>query len=501
MTKLIYLAFLLFITNVLIAQPVIKEFQTLNVDKEYRFVNFIDADETGFYISTVHKTARPFTYFVEKRNKNTGDLIFEIKLEHKPCYSICTNNKIIVVYSELNNENDSRKLSCSIFSSVDGIKIKDKEIEEIGGQKLGPYKNDYLIIASPDKSKLLMIPNHNDLGFPNPKAEQKSMKMYNSTTMELIWELKVDLSLSSDAVIDNIGNILCPYKSYIRVVRFKSDKERDINVSLKLPQRLTTAIIGFTKDGQATATGMFTETIEEINEKGEVKLISGKAGFYYTNINISELKLEKERIEYFTPEIEQKLSWQDKGRFVNKNPGDKEYKALKMFSQNGEVYFIAEHRLQKEWNYSYNEEGDVENNKSNFLYEHKEIIITKFSQSGHIEWTRILPKETVGALGGLQCIFINDKICFVFLDEKSNTQKFTLDNYEAGKLKPLTALSNSNALCITIDKNGNAKRNVLFFYSSYFLLPKSRDVIVDNKTLLIYLGFKTSDKIGTLTFD
>lgn len=477
MKKILY-SFFTLIVNIIVAQPIVQEFAAFNNDKSYRFNAFIDADETGFYFSTVHKTERPFIYFLEKRNKGNGELIFEIKLDHKPYYTICNNNKIVIIYSEL-GKNSVRNLSCSIFSSTDGSKIKDKELEEIGGQKLGPYTYDYSIITTPDKTKLLIIPNQNSNDIPNNKLENKFPKMYNSNTMEVIWELQSNMSLEEDAVIDNNGNILLPLANSIGIIKFKSDKVRYLSESLTSPQWMRTLLLDFTKDGQAIACGIF---------------IGGKAGFYYSKINVNEFKFENEQIQYFTPEVEQKLTWQDNVGFVNKNPSDKDYKALKLIEQNGIIYFIAEHCLHT---VRMGDHPDVAH-PSNL---HKELIISKFSTSGKIEWVKILPRSTGMITGNLHFGYYNNKLNLIYLDDKSNTKKYSLDSYEPEKLKIVSNIYAANALCITIDEKGVATRKVLYFTYKFVLYPQDKNVLLDSKTLLIFMRHKESDKLGTITFD
>jgi hypothetical protein len=155
-------------------------------NKKMEFNSFIASDETAFYNEINNKAEKKFQ--LEKRNKQTGDLIYQKDLNSEVCFSFIYDKNIIVIYNEFDKPSDKRSLSCSVFSAENGEKVKDVKLCEMKAQlEIGNHSFDYGFSLSPDKSKLLIVPHHTWY-----VHEVNNLKLFDVSKMSLLWEKNFD---------------------------------------------------------------------------------------------------------------------------------------------------------------------------------------------------------------------------------------------------------------------------------------------------------------------
>jgi len=128
---------------------------------------------------------------------------------------------------------------------------------------------------------------------------------------------------------------------------------------------------------------------------------------------------------------------------------------------------------------------------------------------GRAVWMKVIPKSTssrdTGSLSdetastNYNLLTLNSKIYLIYLDHPKNADK-TVDNYDPERLGKVLGIRGPNVVCVSIDGDGNANKNVIHENEEFCMIPQVQDVLLDKSTLLVYMRKGKYEKFGTLVF-
>jgi hypothetical protein len=131
-----------------------------------------------------------------------------------------------------------------------------------------------------------------------------------------------------------------------------------------------------------------------------------------------------------------------------------------------------------------------------------DAIITKVNVSGKIEWIKTMP-ISVEAANYVNCAYLNNKMYYIFNDDKDNEKNIDLTKVESSK-QTITSKSgrgkNVNTTCITIDPKGNMQRTLICNNKDVEFYPLDKTAWVDkNKILLYFMSDSSKEFFSSLS--
>ncbi len=512
--KKIYLSILILAVHITFSysQATIKEWDEIKRENpDIHLDHLIRSDESGFYTLAIRTRGKGTDYYIEKYNKQ-GKMMFSQTIKDEPYYTLIAPKYLYLFYTTYDKDAGKKTLTYQKLSSESGEKLDEIELDELQSDEYGTYGRRFYMSLSPDKTKLLIVPQFKWAG----KPEETRFKLYDAVTMKLIWEKQIpnefeDYKIQTGSFhLDNEGNVLFIYQYAVVLDDFKSDDKvggslavinvksktiHQIKISLPEDKLLTSHIINITESGTAVVAGVFKDPpIKGKKKKGAPKR---RAGVYYASIDLKTAKLGNESTTYFTDGVNAKLTYKFDGSDA---PGDKYIHATQIVEMDKSVYFIAEN------NYSITVSS---NNGSSTTNYHNELIVSKINSSGSVVWMKVIPKSTssreTGSLSdetastNYNLLTLNSKMYIVYLDHPKNADK-TVDNYDPERLGKVLGIRGPNVVCVSIDGDGNANKNVIHENEEFCMIPQVQDVLLDKSTLLVYMRKGKYEKFGTLVF-
>ncbi|MFL5765390.1 MAG: hypothetical protein ACJ77K_15705 [Bacteroidia bacterium] len=470
MKKIILGCSLVLALNNILAQPVLKEWESFNKDnKKDQFDGFLGADETGFYLAVGNKAEKK--NYLEKRDKQNGALIYRKDMNAEAAFSFVSGKNIVVLYNTFDKPTDTRTLTASVFLCSNGEKVKDFELCKMKAQlEMGNHTFDYGFSLSPDHSKFLVVPHHTWY-----IHEVNDLQLFDAGKMSLIWKKDFDQKqiITDRYEVDNDGDVVFAEDQSIGMIPNKSKEAT--KTKLQFPDDVYPKEIALKfSSGDVIAACVYKRS----NDNG----ISGGVAFF--RVGLSDLKIKQKSIVDFDKLASEKLTWEDPD--VRKFPGEKSFKNIDLVEEGGSFYLVAEQSLR------YQMDGRA------IRYSHGELVVSKFA-GDEIKWTKVLPRNT--DVQDLNCNIVAtpDKISLVY-PESPASEKYNAENYPQGKLKPAYNCRDSYVVSYTIDSGGAVAKSLIKKNKDACIFPQKPNTLLDKNSLLLYLDESRIGKFGMLTF-
>lgn len=193
-------------------------------------------------------------------------------------------------------------------------------------------------------------------------------------------------------------------------------------------------------------------------------------------VDPSTSKIYQQSFDYFTAPVIEKLNYKD--GLIDADPAEKFYSFKKILAFNGNVYLIESH--------SYSITGSHSNGVSSTDSYERELLVTKYNNSGKMEWMKIIPKFTVNNLNSFNCLINNGTIYLFYPEHPKNLEKSTVDNYDTKGYKEVKFFNGAAVVCTSISESGSVKRKQLFINEGWCYDPLPYDISLEENNGLIF---------------
>ena len=187
--KKLYLVVLILFSQITFvsAQAQIKEWEEIQRENpDIHLDHLIRSDETGFYSLAIRTRGKGTDYYVEKYSKQ-GKMMFSQVIKDEPYFTLVSQKYLYLFYTTYNKEEKKRTLSYQKLSSESGQKLDEITLDDLRGDDEDVRGRYFGMILSPDKTKLLIIPQLRG----NTKPDETRFKFYDVSTMKFIWEKEI----------------------------------------------------------------------------------------------------------------------------------------------------------------------------------------------------------------------------------------------------------------------------------------------------------------------
>ena len=223
--KKIYLSILILAVHITFSysQATIKEWDEIKRENpDIHLDHLIRSDESGFYTLAIRTRGKGTDYYIEKYNKQ-GKMMFSQTIKDEPYYTLIAPKYLYLFYTTYDKDAGKKTLTYQKLSSESGEKLDEIELDELQSDEYGTYGRRFYMSLSPDKTKLLIVPQFKWAG----KPEETRFKLYDAVTMKLIWEKQIpnefeDYKIQTGSFhLDNEGNVLFIYQYAVVLDDFK----------------------------------------------------------------------------------------------------------------------------------------------------------------------------------------------------------------------------------------------------------------------------------------
>ncbi len=244
------------------------------------------------------------------------------------------------------------------------------------------------------------------------------------------------------------------------------------NHALELVNNNTIAYVGVFRDDVPFEKPFTYKGITYLQTDYDVKV---KGGIFSYFIDTKTNELKNKNANHFSDDVEKKLSYEI--GLIKGRTGLKYYSYEKTVVLNGCVYVIESH--------SYTFEFSNKTKYSVSTSVERELIITKYTEDGKMDWMKIIPKCTMDKLNNFNLVIRNNKLNFFYAENPKNLKKGTVDNYDPEKYAEISNYNGSVLVCTTIDEKGNLNRAEVLKNQGWCYDPDPMNILLDNNNTLI----------------
>ncbi len=506
----------------------------------------IGEDENSFYILRTTRSGLSPKKIVEKYNKKNMTLEYSTDielLETKRDFFVdygntlqltLINNEIVIFYDLLTDWQKKRSLYQKTIDKDGNLSIR-KEIESLQSDAGMNIKLPVCqFIFTKDKKKLLIQK------IVEPRETNTAIfSLFDYPSLTNIWNKSIDMNYNNTQIHILTDSIMKNGTAYISFETESKDpffdfKKGNFNFTSGTIAIYYTALIkpnestlsnvtqinkysddskyrfpGYeivSKKGKIIRAGLYNEMSGSSSEKDPANL---KMGTYFSIIDPITNKTSNESYAPFPSDVNNKLTYKIEYSEY-KFPSNKIYKIRKIVEMNEDFYIIAENSAIDSLfcSYSPNYSISLLDITNTLEYQqsstNRELIITKFNNSGKSEWTKIIPKYT-NYSGNFNVISYNKKLFFFYLENPQN-EKFDINNYTPKDNYSIGQIIKANTVCTTLEANGNMSKQVISKpingKGQYYFCPNWIGVMVgDNKLIVNYQAkeSKYKTKLGLIT--
>lgn len=447
------LFFLIFISGYSYAQkPVLSEEFKFKIGEKYKRIK----SANSYYVASGENMVA-----IKKGRKNMTIQRFSLKdlkedvkkrqvIEDKGDFQTVMNlNGKAVVFYTVKDKAYAQKISLTGIIAEKPILVgsdKDNINNDVGfkstyGFDAGGRINKFVFKKSFDGTKLLVLFR---VKTANDKADKIGVSVYDSS-LKLIWSRKVKLPYANkwleneDFAIDNEGSFYMTasvfnsraeeknkleYTFRTEVFKIKEDPKEIIKSKIELPGKsIMDAVLGLDKGGKVRVSGFYANNDNKLEASG---LFS--ASLDETGVVASVIKTD------IPVEIAQQYALKREERINEgtQNEDDKkDFENLKVnnivFNQDGSLVLLGEQRYVESFTTS-----SSSGSRTTYKYYYRDIIASKLSSEGSVEWFHRLPKYQTGARGKRSMSYINfgnnNKHYLFHIDDFTNLKR-SFDEY------------------------------------------------------------------------
>jgi hypothetical protein len=371
-----------------------------------------------------------------------------------------------------------------------------REYETLSGNLIGGIKQ--ITISHPTDNnyspfEICFSPNNTKMAIVSVYEKPKQVTIYETNSNKkigiktLIQSYKnVDIASSHNYTLDDNGAFF-----YIFTYNKKTDCIANIqpeatqplvtdlvyeniqkNHALELVNNNTIAYVGVFRDDVPFEKPFTYKGITYLQTDYDVKV---KGGIFSYFIDTKTNELKNKNANHFSDDVEKKLSYEI--GLIKGRTGLKYYSYEKTVVLNGCVYVIESH--------SYTFEFSNKTKYSVSTSVERELIITKYTEDGKMDWMKIIPKCTMDKLNNFNLVIRNNKLNFFYAENPKNLKKGTVDNYDPEKYAEISNYNGSVLVCTTIDEKGNLNRTEVLKNQGWCYDPDPMNILLDNNNTLI----------------
>jgi hypothetical protein len=426
----------------------------------------------------------PKDFFKKGKSQPTSlDGIYHFNDKQYVFYSNYQKKKFTSYVLELDNE-----------YNVTGEPIELDEVDVEGSFSKGSYG----IRLSQDSSKLLI---YYLTPFKRMENEKFRFMIFDTHTIEKIAEKEIILpKKDKDFYISDMQ--LTPDNKVYLLAKEYYEKSEKKNKTYKDPKYYYT-FYQYDLNGDDEETGEYKIELEKkfINDLAfefvdDQIVVSGFyglknsqdiSGIFYMRLNRLTGDTKAEDVYEFPKEFVAEFYTQKQVDKADKKGKDLEVPRMVFRSfiveDDGSALLVAEQHYIIERCYT-DSRGNV---RCVYYYYYNDIIVTRVNADGEIEWCIKIPKKSVDTVGGYYLGYLmgetDDYLYFFFNDHLENA-----NTNDPVKVKQLGSLKKSAVVMVTVDKKGNAEKEMLYSQekSKQFFRPRVSAQFEGTKDMIFY---------------
>lgn len=451
------------------------------------FLNISTSDTSAVYIRRKNTAGTTLGFLIEKIDIKTQKSLFIADLEIEESYKLAEiqiiSNKILVFFTKIDKKEKYKYLLLKEISAINGEKISDtKIVSSLNYEDSGYERTNFFVKFSPDKSKMIIISSKNNRTASTIECNIYDTNNFKKLASKDLKESQMSIYLDFDKFkVDNAGNIFYLFKYYDNFI------DRNIGIGI------TTLLLNFPK-GQTILLPLNKVKVqfEQTNFEFDNNLIyisgafndslSGKevtkSGYFLFTVDIKSNEIKSKSFNYLPNNIKEKLAYK---------VGTLKLVTLKnIIRHNNCTYVIGYH--------AYSIMSDER------YYFANEILISKFDKDNKLEWMRLIPKFSEYHLTDYNYLIKDNKIHFIFAENKKNIENYDLVNYDIKKIKRTDKVHGSVVIAVSVNEKGDLVRNELFENSTWCYENDPVNYISNNgKSLLIRMSKGKKERYDKVT--
>lgn len=449
--------------------------------KSPNLYGFFNKGKNGIFHTEVTEKGKQRVFVLEKYNNDLSNLFSQgIQLEEREEYQFfeIKQNKIYF-FSTLYDGKD-KSLFLRVLDGESGKIISEKrKLSSLPSDPFGLGGRNFPILFSEDESKMMIVS-----AFQWPKKPQdvkaevyelSSLKLTN--TLNIPAEYEGTIIKSRSYQVTNQGNILYIVKTdtkeknaIIKETLVSYDVSSKANKYLNLPfeKKKIENSETFIKNGVYYVTGVFKD---EYSKKDGLE---NKTGVFCVSVDTKEFKLISPEMNYFSSDIETKLSYKDGQK--KRELSEKEFTSKQLVHTASGFYLIE--------NLTYTAEVSAGNTTVYKPYS-RELIVSKYNNNGKLEFVKVIPKNATNKMYGEDILESNDNLFIFYCEHPKNLEKYTLENFDPKEYNDIGDLRGPVGVCVKVDANGNLSRQELIINETWCYWPGSGIVVKEGKELVV----------------
>lgn len=442
---------------------------------------FFNKGKDGIFHTEVVEKGKQRTYMLEKFNSDLSNLFSQgIPLEEKEEYQFFTIKQNKIFFFTTLYDGKDKSFFLRILDNNTGKVISEKQkLSSLPSDPFGTNGRNFPILFSPDETKMMIVSS-----FQWPKKPQDvKAEVYDLSSMKIITTMNIPgdyentMIKSRSYAITDQGNILFIMKTdskeknviiketlALYETSSKSYKYQDLPFEKKKIENSYT----FLKNGNFYITGVFKDDYSKKEDK------ENKAGVFCVAVDSKNFKLVTSDFNYFSTEIDTKLSYKDGQR--KKELSEKEFTSKEIIQTVTGFYLIE--------NLTYTSEI-TKGNTTVYKPYSREFIISKFNNTGKLEFVKVIPKNTADKMYGDDIVESNDNLFVFYCEHPKNLEKFSLENFDPKEYNDVGDLRGPVAVCVKVDAKGNLSRQELFANETWCYYPGTGIILKEGKDLVV----------------
>ena len=508
----------------------------------------IGADKDNFYVLR----ALPETWekaVLSAFDNASASLVFERPVDligNRVLSAFCENNKLIVITTSRNGNNEYEVILREINKET-GTLQNPVYIEKQRGSV-----PKYEVRFSPDHSKLLLVSV-----WPDDKGniQAASARLLDGATYKTIWQkdamgtntvkdapatvnYKDAAVFTSDFCVDNGGSFMYLF-SYLK----KSAKSPSFGIAIHHLNESPPNIIELNEDNRtllnvrlenpenrAVVTGEFLDGIQS----NKIQTPVDKTGFFFLVLDPAQNKITGQSSEYIKGDLLNKLNYKITSKFyreqLNVNSRTEKYgKYTKFFKPYKTVYLNGCFYVIKCHEYKQKVENPAGRNSANGSFSNqstgsyrravrgREIIILKYKPDGQLEWSQIIPRNTMNLTGddfdwvfeSVQMnILSSNALRIIYYDRKSNIKNnrpvasYNPKHYK--KVQPAygeRSMIKPVIVCTTVSAEGMLVRNIVVRANANRIITDPGSAFLKPANSVVLKPSKGNEKFDLIRFN
>jgi hypothetical protein len=439
----------------------IKEGKEINRKDDYFVSHFIGQNSNGTFLLAKSFKGSEKGYLIMKLD-NSQSVVSVKNINTKPyqpyAFSFMKGN-IISVFTSLLERDKEVLLKYDYDTSTDAMIGEPKAVSEL---VLSPERrhdnSNFYLSFSPDSTKFMVA------------SEFKSVESFQETTLD-IYEFpsykkigskkilnsdKIANKYASNYIVGNNGDVYYTFHFYVKEYYYEPYLTGTIGC---LPIGSSTPVLinfpfnkTFLKNGGFHFMGdtlLFAGILQDSLNIGKAE---AKGGVFSVMINAKDQSITNKNLIYFPEDVNEKLSVKRDNEYALE-AANKSYNFDRVLIINDNIYLLESH-----YSLKFGGSGSIHTIQ-------KEVIVTKLNKSLELKWMKIIPR--ISDLDFSQMIQVGDRIGVFYHEDRSNMERFTVDNSDYKDLELAISINKSSLVVCWVSESGTLKRDEIYTNKDY----------------------------------